>query len=137
MREGMSKSDPEVKCYECGKIAPASFFINHQCKRAKKYYGRTYGGCMRECYRNECKFHENEAPFCIMTECIETLIKKIGDDDPVILNELAEIILIYRENKNFLSRTEITSMLPKVKTIHTTEKDIKTMNKAIRDKVKK
>lgn len=59
-----------------------------------------------------------------MKKDIKEIIKKIENDDPEILGELAEIILIFREK-------------PKLDTIQVTAKDIKTMNKAIREKVKK
>ena len=59
-----------------------------------------------------------------MKKDIKEIIKKIENDDPEILGELAEIILIFREK-------------PKLNTIQVTAKDIKTMNKAIREKVKK
>ena len=85
---------------------------------------------MRECYRDKCRFHEKKEPFCMLSECIDTLMKKIRDDDPEILNELAEIILSYRELK-------IKIKEPKLNTIQVTGKDIKTMNKAIREMVKK
>lgn len=85
---------------------------------------------MRECYNDKCKFHKKKEPFCILSECIDTLMNKIRDDDPEILIELAEIILSYRESK-------IKIKEPKLNTIQVTGKDIKTMNKAIREKVKR
>lgn len=59
-----------------------------------------------------------------MKKDIKEIIKKIENDDPEILGELAEIILIFRDK-------------PKLNTIQVTGEDIKTMNKAIREKVKK
>lgn len=59
-----------------------------------------------------------------MREDIGILMRKIENNDPEVLKELAEIILIFREK-------------PKLNTIQVTAKDIKTMNKAIREKVKK
>ena len=59
-----------------------------------------------------------------MREDIGILMRRIKDNDPEILGELAEIILIFREK-------------PKLDTIQVTAKDIKTMNKVIREKVKK
>ena len=59
-----------------------------------------------------------------MKKDIKEIIKKIENNDPEILGELAEIILIFRDK-------------PKLNTIQVTAKDIKTMNKAIREKVKK
>lgn len=59
---------------------------------------------------------------------MKEIIKKIENDDPEILGELAEIILEHREKK---------IKGPEIKTIQVTARDIKTMNKIIRDKVKK
>ena len=59
-----------------------------------------------------------------MKKDIKELIKKIENNDPEILGELAEIILIFRDK-------------PKLNTIQVTGRDIKTMNKVIRETAKK
>ena len=59
-----------------------------------------------------------------MKKDIKEIIKKIENDDPEILGELAEIILIFRDK-------------PKLNTIQVTGRDIKTMNQVIRKMVKK
>ena len=56
------------------------------------------------------------------------LMRKIEENDPEILSELAEIILEHREKK---------IKGPKLNTIQVTARDIKTMSKAIRENVKK
>ena len=59
-----------------------------------------------------------------MKKDIKEIVKKIENNDSEILGELAKIILIFRDK-------------PKLNTIQVTGKDIKTMNKAKREKVKK